>query len=127
MGLHYNNADPPHYSEAHRTWDVPQDWRADDIDTLTLYIHGRTANHADSLYVALEDTEGRTTVSIHSDPNIMLSDKWMQWNISLGDFTGVNLAAVTRMYLGVGHRAHPVKAGAGLIYIDDIRLTKRAP
>ncbi len=40
MPMDYNNANPPFYSEAERTWDEPQDWTGNGADTLTLYFRG---------------------------------------------------------------------------------------
>ena len=53
--------------------------------------------------------------------------KWIKWTIPLSEFAGVDLAAITRMYIGVGDRENPQAGGTGLIYIDDICLTKRTP
>jgi hypothetical protein len=36
----------------------------------------------------------------------------------------VNLAAVQKLMIGVGDRAHPAAGGAGVVFIDDIYLTK---
>ena len=48
---------------------------------------------------------------------------WTQWKVPLSSFTGVNLAKVKKLYIGVGDRKTPVKGGTGRIYIDDIRVT----
>ncbi len=44
-------------------------------------------------------------------------------NAFVADFTGagVNVAAVKRLYFGVGNRSKPAAGGAGRIYLDDIR------
>ncbi len=39
-------------------------------------------------------------------------------------FTGVNLAKVKKLSLGVGDKANPKADGTGLIYVDDISLAR---
>jgi len=41
MPFDYNNANPPYYSEAYRTWDVPQDWTVNGVTELSLWLLGR--------------------------------------------------------------------------------------
>jgi len=55
--------------------------------------------------------------------------QWVQWKIPLSDFAnaGVNLTAVRKMFIGVGDRADPLPGGAGLLFIDDIHLTRPVP
>ena len=40
MPFGYNNADPPYYSEAYRTWQVPQDWTMGGCSHLSLWVRG---------------------------------------------------------------------------------------
>jgi hypothetical protein len=40
MPLEYNNVNTPFYSEAQRTFDMPQDWTVHGADTLSLYFRG---------------------------------------------------------------------------------------
>jgi len=75
--------------------------------------------------VALEDSAGTVGVAVHPDPNAVLAPQWTEWSIPLGDFTGVNAAGVRTMYIGLGNRNVPVPGGAGLITVDEIRLTKQ--
>jgi len=89
-------------------------WQSQDI--------GIASNTADQLYVAVEDATGKSAVVKHEDPNAVLQDTWQEWNIALKDFTGVNMAAVKKMVIGVGDRANPQSGGAGSLYVDDIRL-----
>ncbi|HPC95479.1 MAG TPA: discoidin domain-containing protein [Sedimentisphaerales bacterium] len=41
MPLQYDNARAPWFSEAQRTWDIPQDWTVHGANTLVLYVQGR--------------------------------------------------------------------------------------
>jgi hypothetical protein len=79
-------------------------------------------NDADRLYLAVEDSAKHLKVIQHPDPQAVLLDTWQRWSIPLTDLQagGVNLQKVKSLYIGVGDRDHPVQAGAGRIYIDDI-------
>jgi hypothetical protein len=127
MPMEYNNVREPWYSEADRTWETPQDWTTDRADTLTLYLRGGPNNGRDNLYVAIEDSAGQIAVVTHPDANAVLTTEWQEWLIPLPDLkaAGVNVAAVKKMYIGVGDRDNPQPGGTGRIYIDDIRLTRR--
>lgn len=123
MPIDYNNVISPHYSEGDRTWDEPQDWTVNGMDTLTLYVRGRTDNGADRLYMALEDRAGNLAVVDHSDPAILTAARWSEWRIPLSQFTGVNAARIAKMYIGVGDRNAPTPGGAGRFYVDNLRVT----
>ena len=79
-------------------------------------------NERDDLYIAVQDSAGRVAVVTHPDPDAVLVDTWQQWAIPTADLSAasVNLAAVTKMYIGVGDRNNPAPNGGGLIFIDDI-------
>ena len=93
---------------------VSGQWQSQDI--------GIASNTAEQLYVAVEDSAGKSAVVKHEDPNAVLEDTWQEWNIALKDFTGVNMAAVKKMVIGVGDIVNPQPGGAGSLYVDDIRL-----
>jgi regulation of enolase protein 1 (concanavalin A-like superfamily) len=92
-----------------------QAWIGDDPD--------RT-NSSASLYVAVEDSAGKIAVATNPNPAAVNVDAWTEWKVPLSSLTGVNLAKVKKMYIGVGDRKNPVADGSGRIYIDDIRVTK---
>ena len=129
MPMFYNNVDAPHSSEAQRTWQTSQDWTGEGADTLTLYFRGQETNDPDSLYVALEDSDGRRATVHHPDPVAAQMPAWHKWHISLADLeaAGVNLAALTKIGVGVGDPHGPQPGGTGKIYIDDLQLTSRFP
>jgi len=79
-------------------------------------------NGAANLYVTVEDSAGKSATA--SDPALANAAAWTEWKIPLSSLTGVNLAKVKKLYIGVGDKANPVADGAGRIYIDDIRVTK---
>ena len=124
MPFDYNNTVAPFYSEAVREFGSAQDWTAGGADTLVLYVRGGLANSPAPLYVALEDASKHVGTVVHPDLAVVKSLSWIEWKIPLSSFTGVNAAKVKKMYIGVGDRASPVKDGTGLIFIDDICVTK---
>jgi hypothetical protein len=129
MPMDYNNVQAPFYSEARREFAPAQDWTADGANGLVLYVRGSRANSSAPLYVAVEDASGHVGVAVHPDPMTVNSTQWVDWEIPFRVFAdaGVNMAKVKKMYIGVGDRADPKKGGAGRVYLDDIRLTKRMP
>jgi hypothetical protein len=79
-------------------------------------------NGAASLYVTVEDSAGKSATA--SDPALANAAAWTEWKIPLSSLTGVNLAKVKKLYVGVGDKKNPAADGAGRIYIDDIRVSK---
>ena len=126
MPLDYNNVSLPYYSEARRTWENPQDWTKNGVDTLTLYVRGNPGNSGEQLYVGIDDKAGHTAVVVHPDPAVMTAAAWTEWRIPLSSFDGMNAAAVKSMYLGAGDPDRSVPGGTGLLYIDDIRVIRAA-
>jgi hypothetical protein len=74
--------------------------------------------------VTLEDAAKHAATVAHPDVAIVTAAQWTQWRIPLSGFTGVNLAKVKKLSLGVGDKANPKAGGTGLIYVDDISLAK---
>jgi hypothetical protein len=124
MPLDYNNVGEPFYSEAVRELTPAQDWAADEIKTLVLYVQGRGSNVAAPLYVVLTDASGNSATVVCPDAAIVTTAKWTAWKIALSDCTGVNLARVRKLTLGIGDKADPEPGGTGLLFIDDIQVTK---
>ncbi len=126
--LYFNDAEP-WYSEAERTWETPQNWRINGAEALTLYFRGQVENSRDPLYLAIGDSAENAAVVAHPDPNAVLTTTWRKWQIPLADLrtAGVDPAAIKMMVIGVGDLNSRKPGGAGKIYIDDIRLTKRKP
>jgi len=68
----------------------------------------------------VEDTNGRSATAVHPDPEASLATSWRQWQIPLSAFSGVNMASVKTMSIGLGDRNNPTAGGTGIVYIDDI-------
>ena len=126
MPLYYNNAPTPYYSEATRTWDTPENWTLDGLDTLRLYVRPEAGNEPGMLYIGIEDSAGGGATVAGPDAAAPSTSQWFEWSIPLSDLTdaGVNVAAVRRMTIRVGDRNATTPGGAGLIYVDDIRVTR---
>jgi len=124
MPLDYNNVKAPFYSEAEQEFSPTQDWTAQGADTLILYVRGASGNQPAPLYAAVEDTSKHVAAVTHTEAAIATTTQWTQWKIPLSSFTGVNLAKVKKLYLGLGDRKAPAAGGSGRIYLDDIRVTK---
>lgn len=123
MPFDFNNVQLPFYSEAQREFD-DADWTANNADTLILYVRGTPGNKPAVLYLAVEDASKRTATVAYPDQAITAASKWTPWKIPLSSFTGVNMARVKKLYLGVGDKKAPVAGSFGRIYIDDIRVTR---
>jgi hypothetical protein len=127
MPLDYNNVNQPWYSEAQREYESSQDWKTGGADTLVLYVRGMTSNSLAPLYVVIEDASKHTATVVHTDSAVVRTSKWIQWKIPLSQFTGVNLAAVKKLCIGVGDRKATKAGGSGRLFIDDVEVTKPAP
>ena len=106
------------FSNVQTSGGVSGPWQVAEIGT------DHPANDRDDMYVVVEDSAGRSKAVVHPDPDAVLTTGWMEWKIPLTEFTdaGVNLALVKKMYIGVGNRTAPSQNGAGVLYIDDIRV-----
>jgi hypothetical protein len=126
MPLYYDNTAAPYYSEAERTWTTVQDWTAEGVDTLSLWVRGRRGNGQDALYIAVQDSSNHTSVVVNPDTTAVVNTDWTQWTIPLADLiaASVNPAAVRKMYIGLGNRAAPTAGGSGVLSIDDIQVIR---
>jgi hypothetical protein len=124
MPFDYNNVNSPYYSETVRTWNAAQNWTVNGINTLTVHVRGQASNGVAVLYVTLDDSTGKSATVSYGDDTLVKSGTWVAWDVPLSRFSGVNPAKIKKMTIGVGKRAQPTPGGAGLIYIDDIRVIK---
>jgi len=77
-------------------------------------------NAADTMYVRLEDSTGKTKTVVNADASITLRPTWQEWTIPYSDLNGVNLSRIQTMVIGVGSATSPKAGGTGTVYIDDI-------
>jgi hypothetical protein len=127
MPMDYNNVNSPYYSEAQREYTIAQNWTVNGMDTLALYVRGKTTNKTDqALYIALKDKAGKVGTVVYPDPAILKSVSWVEWQIPLSEF-GVNAAAVKEIVIGIGNKDAAAPGSAGRIFVDNIRVIQAAP
>jgi hypothetical protein len=108
------------HSKAEPDWETPASW-----GTALLAPPGVKPD-ADPIYVALQDSAKHVGVVTHPDAQLAKAQQWVEWKIPLNAFAdaGVKLTAVQKIMIGVGDRATPAAGGTGVVFIDDIYLTK---
>jgi regulation of enolase protein 1 (concanavalin A-like superfamily) len=82
------------------------------------------SNGAAPLYVTVTDKAGKSKTVVNPNPAAVNASVWTQWQIAFNDLSGVNLAAVKKLTIGVGDRANPKAGAAGMLYFDDIGFGK---
>ena len=111
--IYYGN-DGKTVSEVDRTFAEPQDWTRAGIKTLALAFHG-TSGNTGQLFIKINNIR----VDYDLDAADIAIAAWQAWNIDLSTVPA-NLQNVTKLTIGVDG------GGAGLFYIDDIRLYAKA-
>jgi hypothetical protein len=106
------------FSEITITGGVSGQWQSTGIGA------NHPGNSQDRLYLAIEDDAGKPIVITHPDPAAVLTTTWTEWKIPLSSLTGVNVAKIKKLYLGVGDRKNPTANGTGRVYIDDILVMR---
>jgi len=101
-------------SEADRTFVPAQNWTVEGVTTLVVHFRGE-ADNTGALYVKINGVK----VPYDGDPADIASDEWIAWEIDLAS-VGVSLTNVTTLTIGVEG------GDTGVIYVDDIRVTKTA-
>ena len=116
MPFFYSNTGGAAYSEAERTFAVPQNWTKAAVQTLVLYFHGSPGNTG-QLYVKVNGVK----VVYDGDAADIAKIRWIQWNIDLASL-GVNLQDVTTLAIGIDDNG-----AVGTLYFDDIGVYESAP
>jgi len=112
MPIYYDNTVAPGISEADRTFAPPENWTVEGVTTLVVHFRG-AADNTGALYVEINGVK----VAYSGDPADIASTQWIAWEIDLPS-VGVSLTSVSRLTIGI-------EGGqAGVLYVDDIRLTK---
>ena len=112
MPLSYDNTSAA-FSQTEFLFDAPQNWSRHGITTLMLFFQGREDNTHGSLYVKIDDAK----VVYKGGTTALAEPLWHQWDIDLAS-SGIALGNVTTLAIGIEG------GGSGVLYIDDIRLTK---
>jgi hypothetical protein len=119
MSLQYQNGVAPYIGEVSAVPSITD--MSKGAGNLLIWVAGNPANGADPIYVALQDSDGVSAVVVNPDPLAAQDSNWAAWIVPLDKFTGVNLASVAMLAVGVGN-GQP--GGAGAIRIDDITLVR---
>jgi hypothetical protein len=82
-------------------------------------------NSPQDFYVLLQDSLGKSKAV--SNAAAVNSGDWLDVQIPLSQFTGVNAGKIKKMIIGVGNQASPAADGSGSLFIDDIRVIKPTP
>jgi len=98
-------------------WQIPASWG-------TALVAPPGPMGTDLIYVALQDSANKTAVVTNPDAALVKATDWVEWKIPLSSFTGVNVAKIKKMTIGVGDKANPAAGRTGKLYIDDISLVK---
>jgi len=112
MPLYYDNTVAPAISEADRTFTPGQNWTIEGVTTLVVHFRGVADNTGD-LYVKINGVK----VPYDGDPADIASGDWIAWEIDLAS-VGVSLTNITTLTIGIEG------GGTGVVYIDDIILTR---
>ena len=91
---------------------VTGDWAQQDI--------GLKFNAPDSIYLTIEDINGKSYTSVHADGTV--NSSWTQLSIDTAEAVnaGVNIHKIKKIAIGVGNKTVPVKSGTGMLFIDDL-------
>jgi hypothetical protein len=102
MPFEYNNVSTPHYSEAERSWDTPQNWTVNGADTLSLYYRGYATafqqkadgtilmggggadiwNNADQFRFAYKQLSGDGSIVVRVD-SLAATDPWTKVGVMI--------------------------------------------
>jgi hypothetical protein len=111
MPFFYSNTGGAAYSEAERTFAVPQNWTEASVQTFALHFHGSSGNTG-RLYVKVNGSK----VPYNGEASNLALSGWQAWNIDLASL-GTGLQNVTKLAIGIDGNG-----GSGTLYFDDIGL-----
>ena len=126
MPLLYTNEAGVTNSEALMTLTAPRDWTLAGVAELSLWFRGSSGSAAEPMYVAVSNSAGAPAVVTYDDPGASTIRTWTQWQVPLQALTdqGINLANVDKIAIGLGSKGGAAAGGTGMIYVDDIRLSR---
>jgi hypothetical protein len=110
MPIYYDNTVAPGYSQADHSLTPPEDWTVEGVTTLVVHVRGE-ADNTGQLYVEING------VRYDAGAPDVASPTWVAWKIDLAS-VGVTLTSITQLSIGVEG------GGAGILYVDAIRLVR---
>ncbi len=118
LNVGFDNSQPPYFAEVTLPFDSPQDWSKRQAD-LSFWYRGDPA--ANALHISLSDSQATHTLSI-DDPTTTQCRSWQLIRLRLIDFSGIDLAQVTRLSFKIGSTSGNAPGGQGSVGFDEIRL-----
>jgi len=103
------------FSNVSTTGNVTGAWQTAEIG-----IAQPAGNSAEAMYVTIEDSAGKSATVVNADAATTVRPSWQEWRVPYSELSGVNLARVDKMVIGVGSKTAPAAGGSGTVYIDDI-------
>jgi hypothetical protein len=104
-------------------WTIQGDWN------LNVYFAGKATNSTNApLYLAVEDATGHiSTPVVYPTSSDIAVTGFHTWVICSGDLAtnGVDMANLSKLYIGFGDRNNPQVGGKGVVYIDDFRMYRQ--
>jgi len=82
------------------------------------------SNGTAPLYVTVEDKAGKKKTLVNPDAGAVNKGAWTEWPVALTDLTGVSLASVKKLTIGVGNPAGAKSGATGILFLDDILVGK---
>jgi len=124
MSLFYDNTDSVTNSVVELTLTWPRDWTTGEVAELSLWFRGNSMNDVESLYLALSNTGGASSMVYHANPTVTQVNFWTEWRIPLQTFAdmGIVLTDVNKIMLGFGSTGATSNDNSGLMYFNDFRL-----
>jgi len=105
MRFEFQNQYEPYVTEATRTFNSPQDWTAQSVESLSLSFIGEHENMEHLMYFKLEDAAGNSFKAENPYTHACQSELWRQWTVALRQFSdgGVDLSSVKKCAIGFGN------------------------
>jgi hypothetical protein len=113
------------YSEATRTFDPPLDLTLTGEAAMVAYFYGDGDNDLTDMWIVLNGSVA--DMAVYGDngenPADIQSPEWMEWNMDLANFGGVDLSSVATVSIGFGDVVGNIADSArGVMRIDDISV-----
>lgn len=129
MALTYFNGNSPYYTSVNSVLSPIQDFRANNIRSISLYFRGYADNTLENMYMIFEDADWgteKTVIKYDGDPNNLKSEAWSRWDIDIQQLVDANpvfrLGKISKITIALGNPENPQPGSSGVIYIDDIAL-----
>ena len=117
MNMFFDNTQPPYYSEVEYAFDTPI--AADPNMDLTFWYLGDP--NVDDIYVELSDNSATRTLRV-TDLTVTQAVHWTEVRLPLADFTGLDIAHITGITLGIGPESPSSPGGTGTVGFDEVRI-----